>query len=652
MARVDVESELSGENCYIPPASPGLAAIIVADRWVGAFARMVATAGALTMLGVALITTFDLVVMRWLFNAPNAGLNEIFQTVFPVALASILASGLCDRASLEINLMGTVFSARTVQWLRALGATVFLVVIVLLASAVYQQAMSAWDRGSTTMIMRWPLWPWYFAIAALFALCVPAQLVVALRATAELMRVWYIATGLIFGCVGLAVWGVIAVFPMMQTVFLGNTLIVAVALVALLWIMILLYVPLAAALAACAGLGIMGLFGLTQTVNVAGAETMGLLTSLDLAVLPFFLMMGGFAVHSGMSRDIFAFAQAIFRPFRGGLALATIGGSAGFGALTGSSVATVATIGSVAYPEMEARHYSPRLSAGAISAGGTLGQLLPPSTAAVIYAILVNQSIGALYIALIVPALLTLLFYLGAIMVTVAVSPSAAPRGSAWDAREIGTTAVASLPALVLFALVLGGIFFGVFTATEAAGVGAVIAFSIMVMRGGLRGGEFWKVMAETTRSTSMIYFLIIGSLITTFFFSATGLSAALTGTVSRLDVPGWAIVAILCFIYIMLGFVLDSMAIMMITASLSAGIVAAYGYDPIWWGIIMIVVVEIGVITPPFGLNLFMLKSVAPKLSLRQVYTGVVPFVLADILKLALLIAFPAITLWLPGFL
>lgn len=644
--------ETRPEHLAALPPSTGRAAVAHADHWVGAFARMVATVGALTMLAVALVTTFDVVIMRWLMNAPIPGSNEIFQTVFPTAVACVLAAGLCDRATLEIDLMGSVFSQRTVRWLRTIGATVFAVIIILLAWAVYQQALSAWNRGSTTMIMRWPLWPWYFTIAGLFVLCVPAQFAVALRLASELTARWYLAPALILGSVGLTTLAAVTLLPTLQMFFLSNMLMLAISLVALLWVMILLYVPLAASLTACASIGILGMFGMNQTINIAGAETRGLLTNLDLAVLPFFLMMGGFAVQSGISRDIYAFAQALCRPFRGGLALATIGGSAGFGALTGSSVATVATIGSVAYPEMEKRRYSPRLSAGSISAGGTLGQLLPPSTAAVIYAILVEESIGALYIALIVPALLTVLFYMGAIMVTVTISRGAAPPGENWNGREIVTTGLASLPALGMFGMVFGGIFFGVFTATEAAGVGAVIAFVIMVMRGGLRGGGFWKVMAETTRSTSMIYFLIIGALITTFFFSATGLSAALAGFVTGLNLTGWQVVAILCAVYILLGFVLDSIAIMMITASLSAGIVAAYGYDPIWWGIIMIIVVEIGVITPPFGLNLFMLKSVAPKLTLRQIYTGVAPFVLADILKLALLIAFPAIILWLPGFL
>lgn len=645
----------TGNPVSVPPALPastGRALIAAADRRMDGLARIVATVGALAMLGVALVTTFDVVVMRWLMNAPIPGSNEIFQTVFPTAIAAVLAAGLSQRATLEIDLMSTVFSERAVAWLRAIGAAVFLVVIILIAWAVYKQALTAWSRGSATTIMRWPLWPWYFAITALFALCVPAQFLVALRAAADLTARWYVGALVVLGGVALLSWGVVVQFQTMQMLFLGNMLAVAVALVVLLWVLILLYVPLAAALTACASMGILGLFGLGQTINIAGAETKGLLINLDLAVLPFFLMMGGFAVQSGISRDIYAFAQALCRPFRGGLALATIGGSAGFGALTGSSVATVATIGSVAYPEMDKRGYSARLSAGAISAGGTLGQLLPPSTAAVIYAILVEQSIGAIYIALIIPAILTILFYFGAIAATVILAPSSAPRGEPWDVREIGRTALDSLPALIMFGLVFGGIFFGIFTATEAAGVGAVVAFAIMVMRGRLRGGGFWQVMGETTRSTSMIYFLIIGALITTFFFSATGLSAAATGLVTGLNLPGWAVVALLCFIYILLGFVLDSIAVLMITASLTAGIVGVYGYDPIWWGIIMIVVVEIGVITPPFGLNLFMLKSVAPGLKLRDVYAGVAPFVLADILKLALLIAFPAIILWLPGFL
>lgn len=634
------------------PPSAARTLIAQADTIMGRLARVVATAGALTMLGIALVMTFDVVVLRWMIGAPIPGSNEIFQTVFPTAIACVLAAGLCDRATLEIDLMSMVFRPRTIQWLRAIGAVLFFVTIIVIAWAVYKQAMSAWNRGTITTIMRWPLWPWYFTICALFVLCVPAQFLVALRATSELTRRWYLGTGLVFGGVLLASWWAIQLFLSLQGFFLANMLTAAVLLVGLLWVMMLLYVPLAAALTACACLGILGIFGVNQTINIAGAETKGLLVSLDLAVIPFFLMMGGFAVQSGMSRDIYAFAQAVFAPFRGGLALATIGGSAGFGALTGSSVATVATIGSVAYPEMEKRGYSSKLSAGAIASGGTLGQLLPPSTAAVVYALLVEQSIGTIYIAMIVPALMTIVFYMAAIGLTVVISPQTAPRGEPWNLAEIVTTGIRSLPVAVMFLLVFGGIFVGVFTATEAAGVGAVVAFSVLVMRGGLRGGGFWRVMAETTRSTSMIYFLIIGALITTFFFSATGLPPALTGVIDSLNLPGWGVVVVLCLGYILLGFVLDSMAIMMITASLTAGIVVAYGYDPVWWGVIMVVVVEIGVLTPPFGLNLFMLKSVAPGLPLRNLYAGVTPFVIADLIKLALLIAFPIIVMWLPGFL
>lgn len=634
------------------PPSRGRDVIATVDRAMGAFARIFATGGALMMLAVAVVTTFDVVVMRWILASPIAGSNEIFQTVFPTAIALVLAAGLCDRATLEIDLMGFFFSPRVIQWLRAIGATIFFLTLIVIAWAVYEQTRSAYNRGTVTTIMRWPLWPWYFVITAFFALCVPAQFLVALRATADLLPKWYQGTFLVFGGVILAAVGTVVLFQSAQVFFLSNMLMAALGLVALLWVMILLYIPLAAALAATACLGILGLFGLGQAINVTGAETKGLLISLDLAVIPFFLMMGGFAIQSGMSKDIFTFAQSIFAPFRGGLAFATIGGSAGFGALTGSSVATVATIGSVALPEMEQRGYARSLSAGAIASGGTLGQLLPPSTAAVVYALLVEQSIGMIYIAMIIPAFMTILFYMAAIKITVAIAPDSAPVGEKWDRSEILSSGLRSLPAVVMFALVFGGIFFGVFTATEAAGVGAVVAFAVLIVRGGLRGGGFWRVMAETTRSTSMIYFLIIGALITTFFFSATGLTSTLTGTIEAWNLPGWVVVALLCVGYIALGFVLDSMAIIMITASLSAGIVAAYGYDPIWWAVVMIVVVEIGVITPPFGLNLFMLKSVSPDLPLSTMYSGVVPFIIADLVKLALLIAFPMLVLWLPGFL
>ncbi|WP_323019652.1 TRAP transporter large permease subunit [Pararhodobacter sp.] len=627
-------------------------ALAAMDEGVGRVARVVATAGALTMLGVALVTTFDVVILRWIFNAPIPGSNEIFHTVFPTAIAAVLAAGLSARATLEIDLLGLMLKARTIAWLRAFGAVLFTVTVALIAYAVWRQTLSAFNQGKVTTIMQWRLWPWYSVITAFFVLCIPAQLMVALRASADLTRRWYVGVIVVFALgLGLSA-GAVWLFLSLQTFFLMNMLTAAAALVGLLWVLMLLYVPLAAALTACATLGILGIFGPMQAVNIAGAETKGLLISLDLAVVPFFLMMGGFAVQSGMSRDIYAFAQAIFAPFRGGLALATIGGSAGFGALTGSSVATVATIGSVAYPEMERRGYSPKLAAGAITSGGTLGQLLPPSTVAVVYALLVEQSIGAIYIAMLIPALMTVIFYMIAIGLTVTFVPSAAPQGEPWNGREIVTSGLRSLPVVVMFLLVFGGIFFGICTATEAAGLGAVIAFAILVLRGGLKGGGFWKVMAETTRSTSMIYFLIIGALITTFLFSATGLSTAMTDAVAGLNAPGWVIVVMLCAGYILLGFILDSMAIMMITASLTAGIVGAYGYDPIWWAVIMVVVVEIGVMTPPFGLNLFMLKSVAPKLPLSQLYAGVMPFLVADLIKLALLIGFPMLILWLPGFL
>ncbi len=623
-----------------------------------ALTRRVAFIGVLGMLVIGGLTTVDVVVLRSIFRAPIAGSNEFLNTIFAVAIAAVLASGLAQDANLEIDVLKERAGERATAWLRSLGAALFLLFVALIAWRVTVYTVDATQRGKITGILQWPLWPFLWSITLLIWLCVPVQAVVLLRRVSEALatggaadarRVLAAAAALLAAVLvaGALVSAVIAAFQP-QLAAHGTGL--AVFFFLLLWVVILGFVPLSAALMLCGFLGAAALMGFPQALSVLASETVGLITNADLAVLPLFLMMGGFAVAAGLSSDIYRLAHALFGFLRGGLALATIGGCAGFGALTGSSIATVAAIGGVALPEMRRRGYSLELSTGCIAAGGTLGQLVPPSTAIVVYALLVEESIGRLYIAVLIPAAVTTLLYMAAVGATVWLVPASAPSRDRFDAGELLAALRRCVGVFAMFGAVIGGIYTGVFTATEAAAVGAVIAFTIAFMRGKLRGGALWQVVGETTRSTAMLYFVIIGALVISFFMGTSGLPAQLTQALTGSGLPGLAVIALLVVFYIVLGCVMDSFTIMIITAPLVAAVIVSLGYDAVWWGIMMVLLVEIGVVTPPFGMNLFVMKGLAPDVPLTSVFRGVLPFVVADLVKVALLIAFPALALWLPS--
>lgn len=629
----------------LAPAAPNALDRIAAA--LVSLTRVMAVLGIVLFLIVGLTMSVDVVLLRTIFVVSIPGSNELYAALMCMAIALVMPSGLAARAILEMDLLVNALSPRAVAWLRCMGATIFGGCLVLLVWALWGQTESAWRTGSQSLLFQIPYWYSYAMILAALVISLPVGLVnIALHVreipdAGVVTRVLAVLAGL--AILALGFW----VALNFQMYFLTNMLWAALWIILLLWVLILLFVPVAGALTFCAMIGVMGFFGPHASVSVLGSETVGLLTSADLAIIPFFLMMGSFAVTSGMASDIYRLANAVFSPFRGGLALATVAGCAGFGSLTGSSIATVATIGSAAYPEMKNRGYSRALSSGTIAAGGTLGQLVPPSTAIVVYALLVEASIGTLYVALLIPAAITIVLYMLAIILSVRLG-AAGPAGAPWDVREIGAAALRCIPAFLLFGLVIGGIFFGVFTATEAASVGCILAVTVAILRGKLSTSNFLAVASDTTRSTSMIYFLIIGALTLTFLMSATGVAQQLTAMLIQTQLPPWVIVSMIVVLFVLLGTIMDSMTIMMITASTTGALVVGLGYDLVWWGIMMLVVVEIGVITPPFGINLFMMRSVVPELTLSELYRGVMPFVVVDILKIALLIAVPTLPLWL----
>ena len=419
--------------------------------------------------------------------------------------------------------------------------------------------------------------------------------------------------------------------------------------IAFMFVLIALHVPIGVAMGlagfVCTGL----IIGFDRSVTLFSTEGSSILTSAELAVIPLFLLMGGFATAAGLSSDLYRLAYAFLGHRRGGLALATICGCAGFGAMCGSSIATTATMTQIALPEMLKRGYRSSLASGAIAAGGTLGALIPPSVILLLYGILTEQYVVALFVAAIVPGLLAVCLHLLAITVVTRVSPESGPAGERLPWRERGRVLLQCWMALLLAMLVGGGIYVGFFTVSEAAAVGASIAFLFAVLRGRLDWPVLWRVLGETAANTGMIYVIIIGASIFTYFVSLSQLPSALSGMIEGADLPPVVVMMVLTLVYLVLGSVFDTIAAMVITLPFVFPLVTGLGYNPIWFGVYNVMIIEIGMITPPIGINVFVLHGMARDIPLGTIFRGIAPFLSADLIRIAILIAAPSLALWLP---
>lgn len=371
-----------------------------------------------------------------------------------------------------------------------------------------------------------------------------------------------------------------------------------------------------------------------------------------LSVLPLFILMGNFITRARLSKELYSAAYAFLGHRKGGLAMSTVVACGGFGAVCGSSLATAATMSKVAYPEMRRLGYSRELASGSIAAGGTLGILIPPSVVMVVYAILTEQSIGKMFAAGILPGLLAVGCYLLAVRWTIWRNPQSGPPGErmGWPERFRALRDVWGV--LALFALVMGGIYGGVFSSTEAAGIGACGAFLFALLRRRLTWQVLSEVLVESARTTGMLFMVLIGALLFASFINFTSLPGDLQDWVQRFNIDPMIVILLICAIYIVLGAVLESMSMVLLTVPIFYPLVQHLGFDLIWFGIIVVVVTEISFITPPVGMNVMVLKSLLPDVSMTTLYRGVIPFVAADVVRLAVLLAFPVISLLLPRYL
>lgn len=403
-------------------------------------------------------------------------------------------------------------------------------------------------------------------------------------------------------------------------------------------------------------MGVIGFLGIVY-INSLGAGLMVLRTvpfttfsNYGLSVIPLFILMGVICFHAGISRELYVGVHKWLGHLKGGLAMASVGACAFFAAVSGSSLATAATMGTVALPEMRRYKYDDALATGAIAAGGTMGILIPPSVPLVIYGILTNQSIGKLFLAGFIPGILEAVFYIITIAILCRFKPDWGPPGPKTRFVDKVGAIKSTWAVLILFPLVIGGIYLGVFSPTEAAGVGACGAFIIAMIRRRLSWSNLKNGLIETVKTTSMIFIILLGAMILGYFLAVTRLPFELAEMAEGLPVSRYVILIFVMVIFLFLGCVMDSLAIIILTVPIFFPLIDKLGFDAIWFGILVVRAAEIGLITPPVGLNVFIIKGIAKDVPMYTIFRGIVPFLIADLFEVALLMAVPQISLFLPS--
>ena len=422
--------------------------------------------------------------------------------------------------------------------------------------------------------------------------------------------------------------------------------------------LIMLRVPVALAMIVMGCTGFAQIAGTTPLLNTLKTLTYARFSNYTLSVIPLFLLMGQFATRAGMNQAMFRAARAWFGHWPGGLAIASVGGCAMFGAICGSSVATAATMAQAALPEMRRYGYSPALSTGTLAAGGTLGILIPPSVILVIYAVYTEQSIGHLFLGAVIPGIIATMGYMIVVSIFVRVAPEAGPAApkAPWSERFSSLRDI--WPIALVFLLVVTGIYLGWFSPTEGAAVGAAAVGVVATLVGGMRWAGLKASLLETAETTALIFLILLGAELFNAFLALTQMPTQLARVVEDMNAPPMVVLLTMLFIYLLLGCVMESMAMVLLTVPVFVPIIMSlkFGLSPeqvsVWFGILALMVVEIGMITPPFGLNLFVINAMARDVPVGETYKGVWPFVISDIVRTLIIVFVPSTVLWLPGLL
>jgi tripartite ATP-independent transporter DctM subunit len=598
---------------------------------------------------MALAVAFDN-VSRLVFNRPFNGMIEYQTFTLVTVIFLALSHTFIKEGHVSVDIISTKFSDKLKFFLR----TIFSIWATVLFGFISWQAgvrtVDAFSRGDAAQISELPMYPFYAMAALGFSLMSIVGISNFFESLGKVLRLFKSPLTTITGIVIISI-GFLAVPGMLQTFSINVSPEVAgIIAITTLMIIMLLGFPIGFGMALVGFLGLWYLMSFDLALQIVQIKTYNSVAHYYYCVVPFFLLMGFLALEAGVGARLFKTANLWLGRLPGGMGIATICGCGGFAAICGESMATAATMGSVALPEMRKHNYDESLSTGALAAGGTLGILIPPSIGFVVYGIVTEQSIGKLFMAGIMPGILLMLAFGTYMFVRCTLNPSLAPR----QKPEKFSVMLASLKnvweAIFIFTVVIGGIYSGILTPTEAGGIGALGALVMALLSKEFNRKKFFAAVSTATQMTAMIYLIIIGVMILGHFISMSNIPIAFAEYISSLVVSRWVVFAIILAMYLFLGMIMNIIPMMMLTLPILFPTVKALGFDPIWFGVIMVIMMEMGQITPPIGVNVFVIYGVAKDIPMTKIFMGIMPFILIKALVIVILAIFPDIALYLPN--
>jgi tripartite ATP-independent transporter DctM subunit len=618
-------------------------------RIIFGLSRSINGMGVILLLAIMFLLVAE-VILRRFFNRPFTGTFELVQFMLVTIVYLGTAYTATKKAHIAVDLVVSKLSPKAQTVIDTLTLFMSFGLIALMTWRNIFRARNLWLQNESSFLLSVPFFPFYYLVAfgcGVLSLVLLVQFLESLSKTHKILSNKEMVS---FYAISVVVLIIPVAYAAHWINWEGSPLIIGFVGIVVLLILLAARMPIAFAL------GLVGFAGYSVIVD-PGAGLMQLETvpygvgsDYILSVVPLFLLMGQFAFYSGLSQDLYDTSYKWLGQYPGGLAMATVGGCAAFAAVSGSSVATAATMGTVALPGMKKYKYSSKLALGSIAAGGTIGILIPPSIVFILYGILTEQSIGELFLAGFIPGVLTVLLYLLTIAIQVRINPKLGPPGPRTNFKEKLLSLRHTWGMIILFFLVMGGIYLGFFTPTEAGAVGSFGAFLLSILRKRLNMKIMYECLLETGRTTAMLIFIFVGAMIFNYFMAVTNLPMDLAQMIADQGFNRHIILAAILFVYLVLGCIMDPGSMIILTIPIVFPLVQSLSFDPIWFGVVIVIVAEIGAITPPVGLNVFVVKGVAPDVPITDIFKGILPFWGADMVRLFLLVMIPQIALFLPG--